>query len=283
MTRIRLLFAGLASAMLLWLPASDARAGSASDWVSGFNSKTRLTIGGVDREGKRVPYAFIEVVMPKGWKTYWRNPGDAGGLPPRFDWSGSENLKSARTLFPAPTRLTDEAGETIGYKDAVTFPVEIEATDPSKPVRLNLELSFGICKDICVPSEARHVVDVEPAAVPEATEELRAVLEQVPRSEAARQSADPVLKEAVLKGGSGSKLVLEVAFPGGQEKADVFIEAPDGLYVPMAAKAGAPRGDRQVFESELGNTVSPKDLSGKLLSATIVSAKGNSIVTFTVP
>ena len=34
------------------------------------------------------------VKLRPGWKTYWRYPGDSG-VPPQFDFSGSENLKKA--------------------------------------------------------------------------------------------------------------------------------------------------------------------------------------------
>ncbi|MCX8508161.1 MAG: protein-disulfide reductase DsbD family protein, partial [Rhodobacteraceae bacterium] len=36
--------------------------------------------------------AALRLTMAPGWKTYWRAPGDAG-IPPRFDWTGSANLK----------------------------------------------------------------------------------------------------------------------------------------------------------------------------------------------
>ena len=60
----------------------------------------------------------------QGWKTYWRMPGDAG-IPPQFDWSGSQNVKSVEVLWPAPQRFIDSGGETVGYKDRVVFPLRI--------------------------------------------------------------------------------------------------------------------------------------------------------------
>ena len=131
----------------LVLAAAPVRAAE-TEWHDGFNSRTRLVSASLDKDGIRQSYAFVEVAMPKGWKTYWRNPGDAGGVPPGFDWSRSENLGSATVLYAAPHRLTDDAGDTIGYKDHVTFPVLVVAKDAKKPVRLALDMTFGICKDI---------------------------------------------------------------------------------------------------------------------------------------
>ena len=75
----------------------------------------------VSPEGARL--AFVEIMLEPGWKTYWRTPGDAGGLPPAFDWSKSTNLAQAEVLYPAPRRFTDRSGHTIGYEGGLVLPV----------------------------------------------------------------------------------------------------------------------------------------------------------------
>ena len=67
-------------------------------WVQGLHSRARLLSG--DRKGGEW-LAGIEIALDPGFKTYWRNPGESG-LPPRFDWSGSENVKSVDIRWPAP-------------------------------------------------------------------------------------------------------------------------------------------------------------------------------------
>ncbi len=74
------------------------------------------------REIPRTLRAGIEIKLQPGWKTYWRYPGDSG-VPPQFDFAGSENLASAEVLYPAPHSFKDEAGTSIGYKETVVFPV----------------------------------------------------------------------------------------------------------------------------------------------------------------
>ena len=49
--------------------------------------------------------------MAPGWHTYWRYPGDSG-VPPRFDFSGSDNLASAQVLLSGAAAVIDEAGNT---------------------------------------------------------------------------------------------------------------------------------------------------------------------------
>ncbi|MGZ5914086.1 MAG: protein-disulfide reductase DsbD domain-containing protein, partial [Hyphomicrobium sp.] len=138
--------------LCLWLgllsaPTSvEAATGLASDWVEGHSSRARLIAGN--------GMAGVEVEMPEGWKTYWRTPGDAGGVPPSFDWSKSENLAAATVLYPAPKRFSDRAGDTVGYKGTVVFPVRLTAKDPGKPIDLRLSLEYGVCKEICIPAEA---------------------------------------------------------------------------------------------------------------------------------
>lgn len=95
--------------------------------------------------------AGIEFLLSRGWKTYWRAPGDAG-IPPDFDWSGSENVASARIRWPQPEVFEQNGMRAIGYSGHVVLPVEVTPRDPSRPVRLRAEVSMGVCKDICVPA-----------------------------------------------------------------------------------------------------------------------------------
>ena len=96
----------------------------------------------------------LDIELDKGWKTYWRMPGDAG-IPPQFDWSRSRNVKSVEVLWPAPQRFHDQGGETIGYKDRVVFPLAHRSGKSAmQPVELDLSLFFGVCEDICIPGKA---------------------------------------------------------------------------------------------------------------------------------
>jgi len=95
------------------------------------------------------------------WKTYWRAPGDAG-IPPRFDWSGSSNLKAVAIHWPQPKVFLTNGIHSLGYTDDVVLPLEITANDPRLPVTVNLTLDIGVCKDICVPATLRVAAEVSP-------------------------------------------------------------------------------------------------------------------------
>ena len=102
------------------------------------------------READGTHMAGVTIHLAPGWKTYWRAPGD-GGIPPRFNWSGSQNIRGALVQFPVPGVSMINGIRTIGYKDAVTLPIRFRTVDPTKPVKLRGEVELGVCKEICVP------------------------------------------------------------------------------------------------------------------------------------
>ncbi len=129
-------------------PASHAQ--EASPWTEGHRSRVRLVAGGADGAGQ---LAGVDISLDPGFKTYWRNPGEAG-LPPAFDWAKSTNVGAIEVLWPAPSRSEDGGGVSYGYQGQVLFPVRIRAQDPGKPVGLALKIDYGVCKDICIPAQA---------------------------------------------------------------------------------------------------------------------------------
>jgi DsbC/DsbD-like thiol-disulfide interchange protein len=116
------------------------------------------------REGDR-HVAAVEIAMPPGWHTYWRAPG-ASGIPPQFDWSGSTNLRSVRIEWSHPDVFESFGARTIGYRNTVVLPIVIEAADPDAAIELSLGLTFGACKDVCVPDYAELDGRLEPAEAP---------------------------------------------------------------------------------------------------------------------
>ena len=213
--------------------------------------------------------AGVELQLPEGWKTYWRSPGEAGGVPPSFDWSKSMNLESAQVLYPAPKRFTDKSGDTVGYKGTVVFPVRLKPKDATKPIDLRLAFDYGVCKDICIPAEAELGLSIAADGAQPVSEELMDALSRVPAPPEARRETDPVLKRAVAElSGDKPRLLLETEFPGGAEHVDVFVEAPDGLYVPLPKKIADDGKGAVTFEVDLSKDADVAALKGKQLTAT---------------
>ncbi len=280
--------------LLATLAIGDSRAMAqslASDWVPGHNVRTRLVAGqlpaansGSNPTGASLA-AGLEIELSPGWKTYWRIPGDAGGVPPEFDWSESENVMSVDVRYPAPKRLTDSAGSTIGYKEHVMFPVLINAKDATRPVKLRLIFAFGVCRDICVPSEGTYELTIPPNGAPQSPEIVTA-LALVPKPQAtAKDEAKPTPRLTKVEADLAAKepkVAMHVLFPGGVEGGDVFVEGPVGEYVPMTVPTGKDADGAQVFVIELAKGADIAALKGKPLRVTMVSKAGHAETSFTL-
>jgi DsbC/DsbD-like thiol-disulfide interchange protein len=264
----------LAGLTLLGAPTVHAAPGAASEWVEGHSSRARILNGGGNLAG-------VELQLPEGWKTYWRYPGEAGGVAPSFDWSKSTNLESAQVLYPAPKRFTDKSGDTIGYKGNVLFPVRLKPKDASKPIDVNLVFDYGVCKDICIPAQAELTLNVVPDAGGATSDVFADAIARVPAPPERLRGTDPVLKHTVVElSGAKPRILLETQFPGGSDHADAFVEAPDGLYVPLPKKVADDGKGALTFEIDLSKDADVAALKGKQLTATIVSDKGQSEATF---
>lgn len=107
-----------------------------------------ILTGWVQSDGTRV--AAVRLQLAPGWKTYWRTPGDAG-IPPQFDWSGSDNLHSVGVTWPAPEVFMTAGMRTIGYTNDVVLPIALVPRQNGEAITLNATVDLGVCSDICVP------------------------------------------------------------------------------------------------------------------------------------
>src|SRR5216684_537111 len=90
---------------LLAAMSLPAAAADSSAWDGGSQAAVRLIAGSSSKARGGMVRAGIEIRLAPGWKTYWRYPGDSG-VPPRFDFAGSQNVKSIAIAWPAPHRFS---------------------------------------------------------------------------------------------------------------------------------------------------------------------------------
>src|SRR5271157_1512618 len=132
-----------------------------TNWAGSAKSQARLVAAGESLAG-------FEIRLAPGAITYWRDPGDAG-VPPTFDFTGSDNVAKVEPVFPAPKRIMESDGsEAFGYDGGVVFPLRVEPSDPAKPVTLKLHANFAVCEKICLPAEARLTLTLPGASSPHA-------------------------------------------------------------------------------------------------------------------
>ena len=146
----------------LTLASGSARAAVSEPYVSDAVTARLLVAQDGVAEGVRALSAGLELELAPGWKTYWRSPGEVG-LPPRIDWTGSENIADVAFLWPAPERFRAFGIENIGYKSDVVFPLNVTLKTPGAPARLQATVFALICSELCVPHDFTLSLDI-PAA-----------------------------------------------------------------------------------------------------------------------
>ena len=101
-------------------------------------------------------YFGVKIELKKGWKTYWKNPGDAGA-PITIEFNDTSIENKLKVLFPFPEKFTDHGVSTIGYEGHVIFPVRIHENEIDK-INEKINLDYLVCKDICIPiSETKNL------------------------------------------------------------------------------------------------------------------------------
>lgn len=183
----------------------------------------------------------VEIHLDPGYKTYWREPGDSG-LPPVFDWQGSENVASVDVRWPVPVRFADGSGSSIGYKESVILPVLVTLRDSAKPARLKLKIDYGICAELCVPALGEAELSLLPnAAATPHRERVEAALGRVPQS---AQLGDGLLPGiiGVEPDAKESALRVKVGHVAGSREPDLFVEGPKGWYFGQPVLSGSTDG-----------------------------------------
>jgi thiol:disulfide interchange protein DsbD len=112
----------------------------------------------VDREAVKPGEQFtagVELQMPQGWHTYWRNPSESGGagLRTKVDWTLPEGFKAGEVLWPTPAKHADPAGDAHSYEGTVLLlvPISVASTAAIGSSELKAKVSWLECASNCVP------------------------------------------------------------------------------------------------------------------------------------
>ena len=234
---------GVAATVVVSSQAIEARAEDASPWQRDGHSAVRLLAG--SRSGA-VLLGGIAFQLQPGWKTYWRNPGDSG-VPPRFDFSKSENIEAVTVLWPAPAKFDDGAGGySLGYKNQIVLPLRIVAKNADKPVTLRAAVNYAVCEKLCIPVEANAELAFTSVASTEDSE-LFAALDTVPKP-AQIGDPNPLTIRDVKR--DGKSVLVDVVTPDARGLS-LFVEGPTpdwALPVPALIEPSPPGVKRFAFE-----------------------------------
>lgn len=174
--------------------------------------------------------AALHLRLAPQWKTYWRAPGDAG-IPPSFDWSGSENVKSVRFHWPTPDVFHTNGIQSVGYHDELVLPFEVIAKDPSRPVHLRARVDLGVCKDICMPASLDLTADLAGQGVGDTV--IRAALRARPAT--AQEASMTRVACTITPIRDGLRLSAELTLPALGNREVVVVEpGVHGVWVSEA-------------------------------------------------
>ncbi|MDP3898147.1 MAG: protein-disulfide reductase DsbD family protein [Mesorhizobium sp.] len=251
--------ASIASTLILaaGLAAPTVAAAGSSAWFDTDGARIRLLTAEAADAGGTLRGA-LEIVLEPGWKTYWRDPGDAG-IPPQIDISASTNVSGAVFDFPAPVRFHEG---WAGYAQSVSLPVRFAIPDPAHFSAVEADIFLGICKEVCVPVQARLSAAQQSAA-------------SDAESGAAVEAAFAALPGPASEGfgiaglrDEGSRLVATATLAGDAD-AELFVVTPTGwvLRPPEAARAdGAVSFSIPVAERPTGAAAGPVAFDYTLVS-----------------
>ncbi|MBN2629869.1 MAG: hypothetical protein JXR75_04955 [Rhodobacteraceae bacterium] len=209
---------------LLLAPAAHAQGVTQADVLSAQFRPGWQTASGTHM-------AALDVQLAPQWKTYWRAPGDAG-IPPVFDWSGSQNVASVQFHWPSPEVFRTSGLQTVGYHDSLMLPIEVTPKDPSQPVHLKARIDLGVCKDICMPASLQLTANLlTPGAADPA---IKAALKARPATAAEGGVGKVGCTVEPIK--DGLRVTVTVNMPQqGRDEVVVFEPGLAGVWVSEAA------------------------------------------------
>lgn len=259
--------AALGAAAILSVAVSAVRAEDASAWQRDAHSALRLLAG--SRSGT-VLLGGIAIQLQPGWHTYWRSPGDSG-VPPRFDFSKSENVEAVTVLWPAPHKFDDGAGGTsLGYLKQIVLPLRIVAKNADRPVTLRASINYAVCEKLCIPVDASaELAFASVASTEDGT--LAEALNAVPKP-ANVGDPNPLTVVDVKRDGKNNVWVDVTAPDSGN--LSLFVEGPTpdwALPIPKLVEHGPPGVKR--FSFELDGLPPGASADGAALKLTLVGGE----------
>lgn len=212
---------------LVWTCIAHAESGSgAGNVVTTEQSAARLVTAVTGAGDLQTLPVGLDLTMKSGWKTYWRSPGDAG-FAPEITFDGSQNVASAKLLYPTPHRFELFGLQTFGYKEQVVYPLAVTPERLGEAVKLRAHLRYLVCEQVCIPYDADLALDIPagPAQPSDQAPLINRFKAMVPGD-----GKGSGLHLTSVRVDAGNKLVVEAVSDGQNFAApDLIVEAPSSL------------------------------------------------------
>jgi DsbC/DsbD-like thiol-disulfide interchange protein len=257
---MKYIFIAVLASSFCALPIQGAGA-AATDWIEEEGARIRL-IAAEPALGDTEIRAALQIELKDGWKTYWRDPGDAG-VPPQISVTG-ENISGFELSYPAPDRFDDGKSVWAGYKHMVAFPLVLKVSADHAQYALEAKSFLGICQDICVPVQSEFSLEVPQA---KASTEDQALVASF--FDALPAPATPEFGMVKLER-AGEGVQIEMNAPADAGAVELFLAADGYMFGPPKAVSDA--GTARRLASKI--IFAPKQTGAAEVFYTIKSAKG---------
>ncbi|GAB4517706.1 MAG: hypothetical protein Tsb0013_21940 [Phycisphaerales bacterium] len=209
-------------------PVAFRQDGSKLVKVQAVAEKTHLVAGETNWLG-------LVFNISRDWHIYWRNPG--GGMPTSWEVTKApDGIELGEAVWPTPERYETDFGlDFVHYGRAfVMVPVTVDAAMASKgEVTIEIEASWLVCKDICVPGSGKASITLPITSNPDDAEDTRtAKVFEKAREESPKVVDD--LADAGVQAKVGD--AISITKPGADELTFFPYENDEGVY-PSEAKA----------------------------------------------
>lgn len=149
---------------LLLLPVLSAQAAS-SGWVKSSHLEAELVSEYQQvQAGQQLTLALHTQHEPH-WHSYWLNPGDSG-LATSIRWRLPEGVVAGDIQWPTPQAIRVPPLVNYGYEDQVVLLIDlyIPADFTKTELKLDADVDWLVCQDICIPASASFSLTVPVAA-----------------------------------------------------------------------------------------------------------------------
>ncbi|HHL1900401.1 TPA: protein-disulfide reductase DsbD domain-containing protein, partial [Klebsiella pneumoniae] len=238
----------------LWLPVSQA---ADSGWLRAADNQHASVRLRAQTESNGDTRLLLDVALEKGWKTYWRSPGE-GGIAPAIAWHTPLEVS---WRWPTPQRFDVAGISTQGYHGDVSFPMTLRGKIPPT---LSGVLTLSTCSNVCILTDYPFSLDMTTPAGERFNYDFTRAMGMLPL----RDGLTSQLTASYVSG----KLTVTARRDAGWQQPALFIDSMED--VDFGKPSFTTRGDTltaTVPVTDSWGEAAP-DLSGKTLSLVLADS-----------
>ncbi|MBV7559024.1 protein-disulfide reductase DsbD [Enterobacter sp. ENT02] len=238
----------------LWLPLSQA---ADSGWLRAADNQHASVRLRAQPDNNGDIRLLLDVALEKGWKTYWRSPGE-GGVAPAILW---HQPVDATWRWPTPERFDVAGITTQGYHGDVSFPITVRGESPKT---LSGVLTLSTCSNVCILTDYPFSLDLTTSAGGDFDYDYRRAMGTLPLSSG--------LTSAISASYTSGKLTVTAQRDAGWQLPSLFIDSMDDVDFgkpTFSVRSGSLVATIPVTDS--WGDAAP-DISGKTLSVVLADS-----------